>query len=99
MYVATYDSALANVSINDSQSPILVQDAGQIQMEKVLDSNTVVTKVLATGVPATLPIDSILFERYGTPPVPAYTCINGGSQQQLIINAYTGQIIRNDFTS
>ncbi len=97
MYVATFDSAQANISINDSQPPILTQEAGQIQMERVLDSPAIVAKVQAAGIATTTPIDSIYFERYGTPPVPAYVCTNGIEQKQLIINAYTGQIIKNDF--
>ena len=97
MYVATFDSAQANISINDSQLPLLTQDAGQIQMERVLDSPAIVAKAQAAGVAITTPIDSIYFERYGTPPVPAYVCTNGNEQKQLIINAYTGQIIKNDF--
>ena len=97
MYVATFDSAQANISINDSQPPILTQDAGQIQMERVLDSPAIVTKAQAAGIATTTPIDSIYFERYGTPSVPAYICTNGIEQKQLIINAYTGQILKNDF--
>ena len=97
MYVATFDSAQANISINDSQPPILTQDAGQIQMERVLDSPAIVAKAQAAGIATTTPIDSIYFERYGTPSVPAYICTNGIEQKQLIINAYTGQIIKNDF--
>lgn len=97
MYVATYDSALPQVQLNDNQPPIMTQYAGLVNAKKILDTPTVIAKIEATGISGNTLIDSFQFEPYGTPSVPAFIAINASSQKQLVVNAYTGQVLENQF--
>ncbi len=104
-WAATYDSAGTKdkkelVTIVERAGALLPEDAGQVPISKILDSDEITTRLQQAGLPPELPIDTVYLQivvatRQGR--MPAYTFVNGSLNKQIIVNALNGQILQNDF--
>lgn len=100
-----YDSAGAKdnkelITVLDRSAVLLPDEAGQWQATKILDSDEITTRLLQSGLPPDLPLDTVFVQlvtvtKQGK--VPAYLFVNGALNKQIIVNAVTGAIIQNDF--
>lgn len=100
-----YDSAGAKdnkelITVLDRSAVLLPDEAGQWQANKILDSDEVTTRLLQSGLPPDLPLDTVFVQlvtvtKQGK--VPAYLFVNGALNKQIIVNAVTGAVIQNDF--
>jgi hypothetical protein len=100
MWVVTFDSDQAKPVVDGSRQPILVNDAGQIDVAKVLDTFVLVDRIAAKGFPPNTPVDTLILQMYQTKDkkrIPAWYLVNSTFNRQLVVNAYTGDIIENSF--
>ena len=79
-------------------APSMLNDANLIDMNKVLDTPDLVDRASAGGVNINLPVDIINFQIEGQTKQPAFIFTNVAQGKQVAVQAYTGQIIRNDFS-
>jgi len=78
-------------------APSMLADAGQIDMTRVLDGDELVSRAEAAGLRVSLPIDVVNFQLDGLSRQPSFVMTNSPQGKQVVINAYTGQVIRSDF--
>jgi|GEM_PF-1755806 len=100
MWVVTFDTDQAKPGVDSNRKPILVNDAGQIDVAKVLDTFVLVDRVAAKGFPPTTPVDTLILQMYQTKDkkrIPAWYLVNSTFNRQLVVNAYTGDIMENSF--
>ena len=101
----TYDSAGGKdqkelLTITQRSSVLLSQDAGQLPISKLLDSDLITTRLQQGGLQPDLPIDLVYLQMYDDPKqgrVPVYIFVNGALGKQIVVNALTAQILQNDF--
>lgn len=88
------------LSLNERSYPLLPEEAGQIQISKVLDSDEISTRLERNGIPPELPLDTLFLQMVvvqGQGNLAAYIYVNGPLNKQIIVNAASGQVIKNDF--
>ncbi len=78
-------------------APSMLADAGQIDMTRVLDGDELVSRAEGAGLRVSLPIDVVNFQLDGISRLPSFVLTNSPQGKQVVINAYTGQVIRSDF--
>ena len=93
-----YDSNQTSVNINEMAPPGRLIDAQLIDMSRVLDSPALIDKAAATGLQVLLPIDIVNFQVEGLTHQPCFVLTNLNQGKQVVINAYTGAIIRNELS-
>jgi hypothetical protein len=99
MWAITLDSQGGFIS-DDKQKPILATDSGLIDPAKVLDTPALIQKLGTLGFPPPTPVDTLILQVYTLPDkrrVPAWYLINTVYNRQLVVNAYSGDIIENSF--
>lgn len=96
-WAAIYDSAGDKITILDYPSVMLLEDVGQWQPDKLLDSDEVATRLERGGLPGRLPFDTVFVQLRNQGRIPTYTMVNGALNKQLIVNGLNGEIIQNDF--
>ncbi|MEI7554879.1 hypothetical protein [Candidatus Chlorohelix sp.] len=100
MWVIAYDSARGILRVDDTQKPILLSDAGQIDITKTLDSNIAAQRLVARGFSAQTPVDTFILQLYQTQDnkkIPAWFGVSSAYNRQVVLNAYSGDIMENSF--
>jgi hypothetical protein len=88
------------ITLTERTPALLPDDAGQIQVSRILDSDEISTRLEREGISPELPLDTVYLQLVtvsGQGRLPAYIFINGALNKQIIVNATTGKIIQNDF--
>ncbi len=80
-------------------APAMVSDASLIDMSKVLDSSVLLERATAAGLNTALPVDIVNFQLEGQTKQPCFIFTNVAQGKQVALQAYTGQILRNDFVT
>ncbi|HEX2911806.1 MAG TPA: hypothetical protein VH186_13440 [Chloroflexia bacterium] len=104
-WAVTYDSAGTKdkkelITLVDRAGVLLPDDAGQLAISKILDSDEISTRLLRTGLQPDLPLDTVYLQMVVSTKqgrVPAYLFVNGSLNKQIIVNALTGEVLQNDF--
>jgi len=97
MWRVIFDSTGPKLDINE-QAPSMQADASIINMEKVLDSEELLRKAESGGLKLNLPVDIFNFQVEGVSRQPCFVLTNVTQGKQVAINAYTGAVVRDDFT-
>jgi hypothetical protein len=79
------------------QAPSMLADYNTIDMNRVIDGDELVSRAESAGVRTNLPVQVINFGLDGTTRQPAFMLTNTAQGKQLVLHAYTGQVIRNEF--
>ena len=66
-------------------------------MSRVLASPALIDKAANNGLQVLLPIDIVNFQVEGLTHQPCFILTNTAQGKQVVINAYTGVIVRNEF--
>ncbi len=93
-----YDSNQTSVNINEMAPPGRLIDAQLIDMSRVLDSPALIDKATTSGLQVLLPIDIVNFQVEGLTHQPCFVLTNLNQGKQIVINAYTGAIVRNELS-
>ncbi|HEX2911807.1 MAG TPA: hypothetical protein VH186_13445 [Chloroflexia bacterium] len=78
-------------------APSMLADSSIIDITKVLDSSDLLEKAAINGLNLKLPVDIINFQIEGLSKLPCFIFTNVAQGKQVAVNAYTGQVMRNDF--
>ncbi|MEI6047194.1 MAG: hypothetical protein WCS37_22860, partial [Chloroflexota bacterium] len=78
-------------------APSMLSDVGQFDMTRVLDGDELVSRIEAAGLRVNIPVDVVNFQLDGTTRQPSFIMTNVPQGKQLVISAYSGQILRNEF--
>ncbi len=97
MWRVIYDSEGSKLDLREV-APSMVDSIKLIDMSKVLDSPALVEQAGNNGLNVTLPVDIISFQVEGLTKQPCFIFTNVAQGKQVAIHAYTGQVLRNDFT-
>ncbi|NWJ46315.1 MAG: hypothetical protein HXX08_10600 [Chloroflexi bacterium] len=100
MWVVAYDSVRGILRVDDTQKPILLSDVGQIDITKTLDSNIAAQRLVARGFSAQTPVDTFILQLYQTQDnkrIPAWFAVSSAYNRQVVLNAYSGDIMENNF--
>lgn len=92
-----YDSNAASPDITEVAPPGRLVDAELIDMNRVLDTPQLILKATANGLQTLLPVDIVSFEVDGVIHQPCFIMTNVSQGKQVVINAYTGEVVRNEF--
>lgn len=79
-------------------APSMLSDAALIDMSKVLESQALLERAASNGLRVNLPVDIITFQVEGLSKQPCFLFTNIAQGKQVAIHAYTGQVLRNDFS-
>lgn len=84
-------------AILNEQAPSMLADYNTIDMNRVLDGDELVSRAEAAGVRTSLPVQIVNFGLDGATRQPAFILVNTAQGKQVVLHAYTGQVIRNEF--
>ncbi|MEI7554880.1 hypothetical protein [Candidatus Chlorohelix sp.] len=96
LFDARSEQAQPDLQLEEVASTML-SDVGQFDMARVLDGDELVSRVEAAGLRVNIPVDVVNFQLDGLTRQPSFIMTNAPQGKQLVINAYNGQILRNDF--
>lgn len=97
MWRVIYDSEGSKLDLREV-APSMLNDAKLIDISKVLDSPALIEQAGNLGLNVNLPVDIVNFQVEGLSKQPCFIFTNVAQGKQVAINAYTGQVLRNDFT-
>ena len=97
MWRVIFDSPTTRPDLREV-APSMVADASLIDMTKVLDSPALLDRAVAAGLNTSLPVDIVNFQIEGQTRQPCFIFTNVAQGKQVAIQAYTGDIVRNDFS-
>jgi hypothetical protein len=96
IFDARADQSQPDIQLTEVATTML-PEAGQIDMTRVLDGDELVSRAESNGLKINIPVDIINFQVDGQSRLPSFVLTNVPQGKQVVLNAYSGQIIRNDF--